>query len=164
MYGVKIESSSDNAKAKQKIGSGRFSPWILEPSQSNNIGQNTSMISGVPVPISDKNNVDRVISIEASRDTLFLNQRFKIKIRRKPSNIPTIMFGNLIANGVRPKARIETFWSRRYGKLTRSPLKTVSGSSSYELTADCISASERFFWAMSGTKKRRPIKASPSRT
>ena len=163
MYGVKMDKSRDKANAKQKIGSGRFSPWILEPSQSKRTGQNTNMISGVPVPINDRKIVESVIKIDASKDTLFLNQRFRIKIKRKPSKIPMIMFGSLIANGVRPKARIETFCKRRYGRSTKSPLKTASGSRLYELTADSISAVERFFWAIRGTKKSKPTKANPSR-
>ena len=81
----------------------------MEPSQSKRVGQNTNIISGVPVPMRDKKRVDRIIRIEARSDTLFLNQRLRIKINKKPSKIPIKIFGNLIANGVNPKAIMETF-------------------------------------------------------
>ena len=102
----------------------------MEPSQSNRTGQKTIIINGVPEPARKRNGVESVIKIDAKSETLFLNQRFKIKIKSNPSNNPIMMLGNLMANGVRPRMEMDTFWSRRYGKLIRSPLKAASGSSS----------------------------------
>lgn len=163
MYGVKIESNITSAKLKQKRGSGRLTPWIFEPSQSRNVGQKTIIISGVPVPARYRNGVERITRIDASKLTLFLNQRFKSKINKKPSNKPIMMLGSLMAYALSPKNMIENFWSKRYGKSTKSPLKTASGSRLTELTADSISAFERPFGDKSGKPKRRPMKARPSK-
>ena len=74
-----------------------FLPLILEPSQSSNVGQKTNMISGVPLPARKRNGADKTVSTEAIIATLFLNQRFKSKIKSTPSNKPMIMLGSLIA-------------------------------------------------------------------
>ena len=97
IYGVKIESSIIIANKKQYIGLGLFSPWILEPSQSNSVGQNTSMISGVPLPAKNRNGVDSIIKHDARSDTLLLNHRFSRSINKKPKSNPMMMLGSLMA-------------------------------------------------------------------
>ena len=97
IYGVKIARSNATANSSEYIGLGRFSPWILEPSQSSSVGQKTIMISGVPEPAKNRNGVDKIIKIEASKDTLLLNHRFKRSTRSKPKSSPTIMLGSLMA-------------------------------------------------------------------
>ena len=96
IYGVKIDNSIANAKAKQYIGLGRFSPWIFDPNQSKSVGQNTSMISGVPDPAKNKNGVDKTIRHDANKDTLLLNQRLSNNINKNPSSSPTKILGNFI--------------------------------------------------------------------
>ena len=113
MYGVKIAKRSAIAKSSEYIGLGRFSPWIFEPSQSSSVGQKTIIISGVPEPAKNKNGVERITKQEASNDTLLLNQRFRSKIKRKPSNRPIKILGNLIAYGVKPNIKIEIFCKTR---------------------------------------------------
>ena len=109
IYGVKIEQSIASANIKLYIGLGRFSPWIFEPSQSSNVGQNTSIIKGVPEPARNRNGVDRIIKQDASKDTLFLNQRFRSRINRNPNTNPAKILGSLIANGVKPNITIDSF-------------------------------------------------------
>lgn len=111
---------------KLYIGLGRFSPWILDPSHNNSVGQNTSMISGVPLPARNRNGVERMMRQDANKDTLFLNHRFKSRISRKPSRSPTKMLGNLTVYGVKPKIRMENFCNIRYGKSTKSPFRMPS--------------------------------------
>ena len=69
----------------------------MEPSQSKSVGQNTSIINGVPEPAKYKNGVDRTIKNDARSDTLFLNQRFKRRINRKPRSRPMMILGSLMA-------------------------------------------------------------------
>lgn len=95
MYGVKIDNSIAIPKIKEYKGLGRFSPWIFEPSQRRSVGQKTSIISGVPEPAKKRNGVDNMIRHEASKDTLFLNQRFSNKMNRNPNTNPMIMLGSL---------------------------------------------------------------------
>jgi hypothetical protein len=96
MYGDKIDSSSIMAKKKQYIGLGRFSPWILEPIQRSNVGQNINIINGVPLPAKNKNGVDNTIKHDANKDTLLLNQRLSSSINRKPKSKPIIILGSFI--------------------------------------------------------------------
>ena len=109
IYGVKMDSSIAMANKKQYAGRGRFSPWILEPSHKSSVGQNTSIISGVPLPAKYKNGVDSTIKHDASSETLLLNHRLSNKINKKPSNSPIIALGSFIAYGVRPNNIIDTF-------------------------------------------------------
>ena len=97
IYGVKIAVRSAIANKKQYDGFGLFSPCIFDPSQSSKVGQNTIMISGVPLPAKNKNGVESTTREDARSDTLFLNQRFKSNISSTPSNNPMIILGNLIA-------------------------------------------------------------------
>ena len=126
IYGVKIESSNAIAKKNEYIGFGLFSPWILEPSQSSNVGQNKIIINGVPEPVKNKNGVDNTTKHDAKSETLFLNQRFRSKIKSKPKNRPTITLGNLIAYGASPKIIIDNFCSTLYGKSTKFPVDKAS--------------------------------------
>lgn len=121
MYGVKIDNSIIMTNKKQYIGRGRFSPWILEPSQSNNVGQNTSIINGVPLPAKNRKGVDNIIKQDASSDTLLLNHRFSSSIKRKPKNNPIIILGNLIVYADNPNAVMDIFCNNLYGKSTTSP-------------------------------------------
>ena len=92
-----MASKSAKAKAKHHKGFGVFSPWILLPSHNKRVGQNTSMMSGVPEPARYKNGVDSTVNIEARSATLDLNQRFKRRIKRSPSPNPMIIEGSLMA-------------------------------------------------------------------
>lgn len=97
IYGVKIEKKRQIAKMKQYDGFGRFSPCIFEPSQSNKVGQNTNIISGVPEPAKNKNSVDKTIKHEVKSETLVLNQRLRSSIKKSPKQSPTKILGSLIA-------------------------------------------------------------------
>ena len=97
MYGVKSDSNMISAKAKQYNGLGRFSPWILEPSQSRSVGQKTNIISGVPEPARKRKGVESVIKVEASNETLLLNHLFSSKMNKNPNIKPIMMLGNLMA-------------------------------------------------------------------
>ena len=108
-----MAASSATAKMKLYIGFGRFSPWIFEPSHSKSVGQNTIMINGVPEPAKNKNGVESTTSPDASKETLFLNQRFSRSINKKPSIKPIIILGSLIAKAVKPKIIIENFCNTR---------------------------------------------------
>ena len=68
------------------------------------------MISGVPEPARYRNGIERIDRMLARRATLLLNQRFKSKTNKKPSPAAIMMLGNLIAKGVKPKERIDSFW------------------------------------------------------
>ena len=92
-----MDSKRKNAKIKQKIGLGAVFPWIFEPSQSKRVGQNTSMINGVPEPVRYKKLEDSMVKILAIIATLFLNQRFNRTISSIPSSKPIIMLGSFIA-------------------------------------------------------------------
>ena len=96
MYGVNIASAIEIANKNEYIGLGRFSPWIFEPSQRSSVGQNTSIIRGVPLPAKNKNGVDSTTRQDARSDTLFLNQRLRRSISKIPSTSPIIMLGSLI--------------------------------------------------------------------
>ena len=85
----------------------------MEPSHKSKVGQKTSIMSGVPEPAKNKNGVDKIIKQEASSETLFLNQRFKSKIKNNPKNNPITMLGNLTAYGDNPKNKIENFCKTR---------------------------------------------------
>ena len=162
IYGVKMANNSAIAKSNEYIGLGRFSPWILEPSQSSKVGQKTIIISGVPEPAINKNGVDRTIKMEARSETLLLNQRFRSKINSSPKARPTSTLGNLMAYGVKPKMRIEIFCKSLYGRSTRSPFSGASIFKLYELVADSISAAESPCCAESGNKNSIATKAAPS--
>lgn len=112
MCGVKIEKRSVKAKMKQNVAWGFFSPWIFEPSHNNNVGQKTTMMSGVPVPARWRNGIERTVIMLARSATLLLNQRFSNRIIKKPRAIATMMLGNLIANVVIPNERIMNFWRK----------------------------------------------------
>ena len=60
------------------------------------LGQNTNIINGVPEPAKNKNGVDNIINVEASKDTLLLNHRLSSKINKKPSSSPIKILGSLI--------------------------------------------------------------------
>lgn len=94
IYGVNIAKSNMIAKRKLYSGFGRFSPWIFDPSHSSNVGQNTSIISGVPEPAKKRKGVDKIIKQDARSDTLLLNQRLSNRINSKPSNNPIRILGN----------------------------------------------------------------------
>lgn len=126
IYGVKMESNIAIANKKQYAGRGRFSPWILEPSHKSSVGQNTSIINGVPLPAKYKNGVDSTIKHDASSETLLLNHRLSSKINRKPSSRPITTLGNFIAYDVSPNIVIDTFWSNLYGRSTKSPFNIPS--------------------------------------
>lgn len=97
IYGVKIDKSIAIANKKQYAGRGRFSPCIFDPSHSNKVGQNTIIISGVPLPAKNRNGVDNTIKHDASSDTLLLNQRLSSRINSNPNSRPMIMLGSFIA-------------------------------------------------------------------
>lgn len=126
MYGVKIESNNAIAKKNEYIGFGLFSPWILEPSQSSNVGQNRIIINGVPEPVKNRNGVDNTTKHDAKSETLFLNQRFKSRIKSRPKAKPTIILGSLSAYGVNPKIIIDSFCNTLYGKSTKFPVDKAS--------------------------------------
>lgn len=92
---MKTEASKAKAKTKQYIGFGLVTPWILEPNQSSRVGQNTSMIKGVPDPARYKNDADKTAKIEDSSATLFLNQRLRSNINNMPSTAPIMILGSL---------------------------------------------------------------------
>lgn len=71
------------------------------------------MISGVPLPAKNRNGVESTTRQDASSDTLLLNQRFRSKIRKKPSSKPIKILGNLIAYGESPKIKMESFCKKR---------------------------------------------------
>lgn len=70
---------------------------ILEPSQSSRVGQKTNIIRGVPEPVRYRNGADKTARMEVIIATLFLNQRFRRRIKRKPRKKPKMMLGSLIA-------------------------------------------------------------------
>ena len=121
IYGVKIDNSIMIANKKQYIGRGLLSPWILDPSHKSSVGQNTSIISGVPLPAKNRNGVDNIIRHDAKSDTLLLNHRFSRSINKKPKSSPMMMLGSLIAYGDKPNITIENFCNNLYGKSTISP-------------------------------------------
>jgi hypothetical protein len=143
MYGVKMERRSTIANRNEYRGFGLFSPWIFEPSQRRSVGQNTSIIRGVPEPAKNRNGVERITKNDAMSDTLFLNQRLRRSTNKKPRSRPIRMLGSLIAYGVSPKIITEIFWSTRYGKSTRSPFSGASMLRATELVVDSISASDK---------------------
>lgn len=71
-------------------------PWIFEPSHRRKVGQNTSIISGVPELARYKNGMERIVNTDASRATFDLNQRFNKRISKKPKKVPIIILGSLI--------------------------------------------------------------------
>ena len=93
---MKIDNSIAIPKIKEYKGLGRFSPWIFEPSQRSKVGQKISIISGVPEPAKKRNGVDNMMRHEASKETLFLNQRFNNRMSKNPSAKPIMILGSLI--------------------------------------------------------------------
>ena len=91
-----MDNSIAIEKAKQYKGLGRFSPWIFEPNHNKNVGQKTSIMSGVPEPVRNRNGVERTIKQEVSSETLDLNQRLSSNINKTPDNNPTSMLGSLM--------------------------------------------------------------------
>lgn len=67
----------------------------MEPSHSNNVGQKTTMIRGVPEPAMNKNEAESTARMEARRATLLLNQRLSKRIRSKPRISPMMILGSL---------------------------------------------------------------------
>ena len=98
----------------------------MEPNHSNNVGQNTIIINGVPEPARNRNGVDKIIKIDARSETLLLNHRFNKRTNRRPKNKPIMMLGSLMEYGVRPKIKMDSFWTNRYGKSTTSPCNGAS--------------------------------------
>lgn len=141
---------------------GKVLPWILEPSQSKTVGQKTSIISGVPEPARYKNGAESTVRIEAIKATLFLNQRFKSKIKNNPSKMPIIILGNLIAKGLSPRKWTEIFCKAWYGRSVMSPLDNVPWPSIEESTTEDISFFDRPLGLMVGIINSNPIKASPN--
>ena len=113
MNGVKIERSIAIAKIKLYEGFGLFSPCILDPSHSNKVGQNTTIIRGVPDPAKNKKGVERMIKHDDKRETLLLNHRFKRRISINPNNNPTMILGSLTLKVESPKNIIENFCNKR---------------------------------------------------
>ncbi len=95
-YGVKIAPSNANAKMKTAKEFGFFSPWILEPSHSNKVGQKTYMIRGVPKPETERKLDEMTVITLAMMATLFLNQRLRSIIKSNARMKPRIILGSLI--------------------------------------------------------------------
>ena len=53
-----------------------------------------------------------MVRMEESKATLFLNQRFKSKTKRSPKRMAMMIEGSLMAMALKPKIKIETFWTR----------------------------------------------------
>ena len=78
-------------------------PTILEPSHKVRESQNIYIIAGVPFPDKNRNAVDKVVRIEATIATSFLNHRFRRRIMKNAVNIAIMTDGNLIDQILRPK-------------------------------------------------------------
>jgi len=120
---VKIENSIAIANIKQYSGRGRFSPCIFDPNHNNKVGQNTTIINGVPDPAKNKKGVDSTIKHDASSETLLLNQRLSSSINRNPNSNPTITLGNFMLYVDKPNMTTENFCNSLYGKSTKSPFR-----------------------------------------
>lgn len=68
----------------------------MDPNHKSKVGQNTSIIRGVPEPAKYKNEDDKTAKMEAKIATLFLNQRLSNKMSNTPSSTPIIMLGSLM--------------------------------------------------------------------
>ena len=65
----------------------------MEPSQSSKVGQKTTIIRGVPLLTRKRKFEERTAIILAIMAVLFLNQRFKRRIRKRPRKPPIMILG-----------------------------------------------------------------------
>lgn len=138
-------------------------PTIFEPSQRMSASQKIYIMAGVPLVARNRKAVERIVRIDPTIATSFLNQRLSRRTTKTAVATAMSIDGSLIANKFSPKMARLPFWSAKYGILMISPCLIKFASRLLAWTTEFISASDRPVGATPGSKVRIRKNATESR-